>query len=45
MPKGAGFPRSGRGPTLLRGRGAKGMDLPEGLPDLDDWALIPVIPV
>jgi hypothetical protein len=42
MPWGAGFPRSGRGPTLLRGRGAKGKDLPEGLPNLDDWALIPV---
>jgi hypothetical protein len=30
----------GAGP--LRGRGAKGKDLPGGLPDLDDWALIPV---
>ena len=26
----------------LRGRGAKGKDLPGGLPSLDDWALIPV---
>jgi hypothetical protein len=26
----------------LRGRGAKGKDLPGGLPNLDDWALIPV---
>jgi hypothetical protein len=42
VPKGAGFPGSGRGPTLLRGRGAKGKDLPEVLLDLDDRALIPV---
>ena len=30
----------GAGP--LRGRGAEGKDLPGGLPDMDDWALIPV---
>jgi hypothetical protein len=30
----------GAGP--LRGRGAEGKDLPEGLPDIADWALIPV---
>jgi hypothetical protein len=30
----------GAGP--LRGRGAKGKDLPGRLPHLDDWALIPV---
>jgi 2-methylfumaryl-CoA hydratase len=37
-----GWWRSGRGPTLLRGRGTMGKDLPEVLLNPDDRALIPV---